>query len=189
MYIKGDDWWLYKPPKDSSWYWRKVCEIKDWLLMLILLTFQAKQNTLSRASIRKEDYLVSKFTGPRVFGTDLLFKSSYFGLAMKQRLQTRDRLHRFGVCDTRSCLICGNYDETHSHLFFECYFSSQCWHKIRQWLHIHTSRNTLPDILSWTSRRSKFRKEVLLAANAAVTYHILRERMSYGTRKLGQLSM
>ena len=29
IYIKGVDWWQYKPSVDSCWYWRKICSIKD----------------------------------------------------------------------------------------------------------------------------------------------------------------
>ncbi|KAL2922946.1 LINE-1 reverse transcriptase-like protein [Bienertia sinuspersici] len=28
VYIKGQNWWDYEPQTDSSWYWKKVCEIK-----------------------------------------------------------------------------------------------------------------------------------------------------------------
>ncbi|KAL2893980.1 LINE-1 retrotransposable element ORF2 protein [Bienertia sinuspersici] len=29
VYLKGKEWWTYQPPPDSSWYWRKICEVKD----------------------------------------------------------------------------------------------------------------------------------------------------------------
>ncbi|XP_019238392.1 PREDICTED: uncharacterized protein LOC109218478 [Nicotiana attenuata] len=29
IYLKKKDWWLYKPPQDCNWYWRKICSIRD----------------------------------------------------------------------------------------------------------------------------------------------------------------
>lgn len=31
LYINGADWWSYKPGADASWYWRKICEVKETL--------------------------------------------------------------------------------------------------------------------------------------------------------------
>ena len=28
-YVKGKDWWDYQPPNDCSWYWKKLCFVKD----------------------------------------------------------------------------------------------------------------------------------------------------------------
>ena len=28
-YIKDKNWWEYKPPHDSSWYWKKTCRVKE----------------------------------------------------------------------------------------------------------------------------------------------------------------
>ena len=29
LYIKNGNWWEYQPPTTSSWYWKKLCEVKD----------------------------------------------------------------------------------------------------------------------------------------------------------------
>ncbi|KAL2898836.1 LINE-1 retrotransposable element ORF2 protein [Bienertia sinuspersici] len=29
VYLKDKELWTYHPPSDSSWYWRKICEVKD----------------------------------------------------------------------------------------------------------------------------------------------------------------
>ena len=28
-YLKNNDWWSYSPPQDCSWYWKKICFIKE----------------------------------------------------------------------------------------------------------------------------------------------------------------
>lgn len=29
VYLKGVDWWQYKPPQDSCWYWKKIYNVKE----------------------------------------------------------------------------------------------------------------------------------------------------------------
>lgn len=29
IYVKNVDWWHYNVPQDSSWYWKKICHIRD----------------------------------------------------------------------------------------------------------------------------------------------------------------
>lgn len=31
VYLKGVDWWGYVPKASSSWYWMKLCQIKEQL--------------------------------------------------------------------------------------------------------------------------------------------------------------
>lgn len=29
IYLKGEDWWTYSATQESSWYWRKICSVRD----------------------------------------------------------------------------------------------------------------------------------------------------------------
>ncbi|CAF2152863.1 unnamed protein product [Brassica napus] len=42
----------------------------------------------------------------------------------------RDRLLSWGLNTPSTCLLCNSSDESRSHLFFECVYSSQVWHNI-----------------------------------------------------------
>ncbi|XP_060202908.1 uncharacterized protein LOC132631339 [Lycium barbarum] len=55
---------------------------------------------------------------------------------MHNRLQTRSRLAKIGVCQEDSCLLCGCYPETREHLFFQCTYSQTCLKDIMEWLQI-----------------------------------------------------
>ncbi|KAL2894791.1 Fibroblast growth factor 23, partial [Bienertia sinuspersici] len=46
-------------------------------------------------------------------------------LAIHGKLQTRCRLQKIGITDVATCLLCGERDETHNHIFHECYYSSR----------------------------------------------------------------
>ncbi|XP_010520643.1 PREDICTED: uncharacterized protein LOC104799701 [Tarenaya hassleriana] len=46
---------------------------------------------------------------------------------MQQRLPTRDRLRRWGLQTDEKCVLCGEEEESHLHLFFECSYSANIW--------------------------------------------------------------
>lgn len=48
-------------------------------------------------------------------------------LALLRRLPTKDRLRRWGMDVSVTCVLCSTGIETHHHLFFECPFSSSVW--------------------------------------------------------------
>ena len=60
-------------------------------------------------------------------------------LALQSKLNTAEKLFRIGVATSDKCKICDVTLETHSHLFFEWYFSTQCLTEIKRWLGIQTS--------------------------------------------------
>lgn len=58
-------------------------------------------------------------------------------LAVENRLSTRDRLVSWGMNVDTSWFLCSTDAESHSHLFFQCPFSSALWHEV--WNKIHVS--------------------------------------------------
>ena len=71
VYIKEQEWWAYKPPVNSSWYLKKVCEVKENLKRVVNETQLMNLNQL----LSKEyiiGWLVSmrRFTGTGLFGVD-----------------------------------------------------------------------------------------------------------------------
>lgn len=95
-------------------------------------------------------------------------KHSFIGwLAMHKRLQTRDRMLAMNIITDDTCLLCGDRQEDHGHLFFGCPFSRQCLKEVKEWLGIHTTSNTLDQLLWWIKRRykgSKIRKQIIRAS-------------------------
>jgi len=53
-------------------------------------------------------------------------------LALLGRLRTRDRLHYVDI--DASCVFCLDHEESHSHLFFACSWTSLLWSKVKSWL-------------------------------------------------------
>ncbi|XP_056688383.1 uncharacterized protein [Spinacia oleracea] len=85
-------------------------------------------------------------------------------LAVQGRLQTTAKLARIGVCASATCLLCGQFDEDHAHLFFDCPYSKRCIMALNDWLSISSISCNLHQLLRVTghSRLTKFRKQVVL---------------------------
>ncbi|XP_062074548.1 uncharacterized protein LOC133778559 [Humulus lupulus] len=128
VYVKEDDWWSYIAPITSSWYWKRVVKTKNELMEVYM------QNVISWPS-----YSIAKMYKLLKDKTDTRWKFSHIRdrlgipkhkfvtwLMLKKRLSTRDRLTRYGIAQDPCCVICGQLEESHRHLFFECQFSKQC---------------------------------------------------------------
>ncbi|XP_021851582.2 uncharacterized protein [Spinacia oleracea] len=101
-------------------------------------------------------------------------------LEVQGRLQTTANLARFGVSNTANCLICGQADEDHKHLFFACPYSSRCISALKLWLGISYSTSNLKQLMRFIAhgRMSKFRKQVSFAMLAAAVYAVWSSRNS-----------
>lgn len=55
---------------------------------------------------------------------------------IRGRLRTADRLQQMGICNGQLYYLCGNAQETHKHLFFECDYARRCLKLLGNWLGI-----------------------------------------------------
>ncbi|KAJ6332776.1 hypothetical protein OIU77_008765 [Salix suchowensis] len=79
-------------------------------------------------------------------------------LAMRGRLATMDRPHVQRKVTVNVCVLCGVQPETHTHLFFQCGYSSALW------VHLSTKAGAIcpfsqwDDILQWASSNFHHKK-------------------------------
>lgn len=97
---------------------------------------------------------------------------------MLGRLNTKDRLMRFGLTADNACHLCGSEVEDHKHLFFGFQFSVRYSQQIAAWLRMTNSLRNLPDLVRWVHRRklTSFRKSVIYTIVWCTVYHIWGER-------------
>lgn len=55
-----------------------------------------------------------------------------FWLGMQERLKIGDILTKVGIIPHGTCLLCGDTDESHAHLFFNCAYSKQVYKQIAE---------------------------------------------------------
>ncbi|KAM6574463.1 hypothetical protein CsatA_022790 [Cannabis sativa] len=180
VYIKHHNWWEYKVPQTSSWYWKKMVDVRDIV-----------KEKLQIAEFTRTEFKVA--AGYRVLVTDHdrvtwsnevwsrlnIPKHSFLTwLAMLNRLKTKDRLYRFKVTDSNTCPCCNNAEENVDHLFFKCQFSQQCLQLLKDWLKWHTKAETLGSLVKiiHKARQNRFRKGVKAVCITALVYLIWRSR-------------
>ncbi|KAF8053309.1 hypothetical protein N665_1435s0010 [Sinapis alba] len=100
-------------------------------------------------------------------------------LAAHDRLPTRDRMRRWGLDVSPSCLLCGTIDESRQHVFFDCAFSKEVWSFFCSKLHLSPPSIFL-DGLRWIKDPTQDRNVnlILKLAFQASLYLIWRERNS-----------
>ncbi|GFY86576.1 hypothetical protein Acr_05g0002150 [Actinidia rufa] len=74
-------------------------------------------------------------------------------LGLKERLQTKDKLHEF--IDDKVCPLCAATDESIDHLFFQCDIGKHVWFLIKQWLKITRAMSTLKSATKWLIKEAR----------------------------------
>ncbi|XP_056685917.1 uncharacterized protein [Spinacia oleracea] len=181
VYLKDGEWWDYQPNNTASWYWKQVCSTKD---KLKLVFTEAEFGAMSKYSVKQ---VYNKLAGnrPKVHWDRLVWnrlntpKHRFISwLAIQSRLQTTAKMAKIGISSSASCLICGQKDEDHHHLFFDCSYNKECLDAMKAWLGINTTAVDLHQLYRSIKhgRHSKFRKQVYYAAIVALVYLIWRCR-------------
>ncbi|XP_074292396.1 uncharacterized protein LOC141619266 [Silene latifolia] len=134
-----------KPPAYTSWYWRKVCQIRD--------TFdEALQQQLWSGHIGREYSIAKGYEwlrekGDKVQWSGLVWNKWSFPkhsflvwIYQHGNLNTNAKLFSLGIREDDTCFLCGQDRETLEHLFFACRYSrevlgstgSHLWNRIPQ---------------------------------------------------------
>ncbi|XP_074311042.1 uncharacterized protein LOC141646932 [Silene latifolia] len=176
VYMKTGGWFDYLPTAGSSWSWRKLCAVKGrlkpgycgdwWLTQGGIYSIKAGYNWLgtSNSNVNWASFVWNRLSPP---------KHCFIGwLVAHGRLLTRDMLHKMRICEDTVCCICGNQDESHAHLFFECDYSRECLSLFNAFM-----KNSVPtgNVVQWWLKlrmRSLLRKQMIGAGSQALVYRI-----------------
>lgn len=133
------------PGTNASWYWRHLCRVKNlcrtgynqdkWIF---------KDKGYSAASgydwLRKDqpdvqwaNWVWNRLNVPKY--------SFICWLVMWKRLQTKDRLQKYGIMVQTDCLLCDHPQESVEHLFFQYKYSRLCYSRMDNLLQV-TNRPT-----------------------------------------------
>uniref|UniRef100_A0A803Q184 Reverse transcriptase domain-containing protein n=1 Tax=Cannabis sativa TaxID=3483 RepID=A0A803Q184_CANSA len=163
IYLKNKSFWEYELKQDSSWYWRKLCHVRDkfsredvqaagrgkkfktnWLYNSKLVHHSFPYNTAVWSSLNLPKH---RFILWQVVNNNLL---------------TRDKLAQFRIVpDSLDCPVCELEAESHDHLFFECVLSSRVMQGVFDWLGFQAWPAAAAGWRSWLQRNSIVRKAPL----------------------------
>ncbi|KAK9723563.1 hypothetical protein RND81_05G008200 [Saponaria officinalis] len=179
-YLKGRTWQNFSPSTSSTWYWRKICQIKD-LLADAYRQNQWENQTGKEYTIAK-GYEWIRDKGQKVPWNSLVWNSwtvpKYSLLAWIYHcgnMNTKSKLYTLGISEDNTCYLCGSGVEDLDHIFFDCAYSRKIIDLLREKLHMHIPYN---NILGWRLNRSgpKDDQGALNAIINASCYHIWHQR-------------
>ncbi|XP_074299392.1 uncharacterized protein LOC141630479 [Silene latifolia] len=74
-------------------------------------------------------------------------------LVVQKCLATVDTLQARGLIIVNRCILCGNANESHTHLFFKCPYSQALWQGMLKWMKIPGRSNSYIAELKWCKDR------------------------------------
>lgn len=113
--------WGYSAPTDGSWYWKKICSVKGIITRYYSATkFSSMRQYSVKAVYQKMTPGQHRVLWDNIIWCRLAVPNHKFisWLSVLNRLKTRDRLFKFGVCDELVFPMCAVENETHEHTFF-----------------------------------------------------------------------
>ncbi|XP_074266137.1 uncharacterized protein LOC141588603 [Silene latifolia] len=142
IFLKGRNWLSYVPSSNSSWAWRKVCEVKDkfkeaftdglWNDDTGVYSIAKRYSWLTGSDDQKVGWYAmvwNRFNTPK--------HNFIIWLIHQVRLFTLDRLARMGICLVGDCFLCGTQPETHQNLFQHCVYVKTCFKYLKDWMNIY----------------------------------------------------
>ncbi|KAL2924250.1 Ribonuclease T2 [Bienertia sinuspersici] len=99
---------------------------------------------------------------------------------MWSRLQTKDRLVKYGIGIGDVCPLFQLTTETVEHIFFRCSYSQMCFRALRKKIDPSITVSSLSRFSSWISKpiRGRIRSQVLQCYFVNLIYHIWLQRNS-----------
>jgi hypothetical protein len=186
FYLNSGTIWSVQAHHSSSPLWKAIIYVKD-LLLQRCGDSESSITLLSGWSTGAGLFLSHAYEFFRPVGSAVswgrvvweqwsLPKYSFIlWLAVLGKLKTRDRL-RFIPTDP-NCLFCRQVEESHSHLFFACEWTCRLWARIKSWLRIGRTMQTLASaIRGFHSQRNNLEARMKRVSLGITVYLIWEER-------------
>ncbi|XP_062093461.1 uncharacterized protein LOC133799462 [Humulus lupulus] len=133
VYLKGQNFGQYQLKVDTSWYWRKIYQLQDMFSQEEIEKvgsqgrFKIRQlypSLIHHIPVKYQQFVWNRMSVPK--------HRFITWQAVNSKLLTRDHLQRvILLLDSTLCSVCDQDEESHSHLFFGCYFSQQVVHQVQ----------------------------------------------------------
>ncbi|XP_062118996.1 uncharacterized protein LOC133832701 [Humulus lupulus] len=177
VYLKGQNFWQYQLKADASWYWCKICHLREMFSQEEIEkagnTGRFKLRQLYSGLFQLIPVNYNQFVWNRVSVPKHRFIT---WLAVNSKLLTRDHLQRVMQLESSLCPVCDQELENHSHLLFGCYFSQQVVQKIHDWFGCSWPL-IYSDWCRWIGGMSKgIRASKVAAVLSAIVYYVWHNR-------------
>ncbi|KAJ8427302.1 hypothetical protein Cgig2_002214 [Carnegiea gigantea] len=168
-YLKNKLWWDYTPSQDASWYWKKICKIKEEFKQGDAKYKVTKGYNWLRGEHEKVPWAKTLWARP------VIPEHAFISWVMAHhRLPTKQRLAKFIPQNETLCIMCSEADEDEMHLFFTCNYAKIIWRNLRGWWKfIPEMSNSTQMFRSLAQiKGTRTQKQITCAIVAAAVYYI-----------------
>ncbi|KAK3229959.1 hypothetical protein Dsin_001840 [Dipteronia sinensis] len=123
------------------------------------------------------------------FPQNILRMSFILWMAVRGRLSTRDRIHKYDPRAVTTCVLCNSHLESYAYQFFECLFSTAIWTQLLNYCGTPWNGLYWNAFIAWASTHWRGNTPIIVAKKlclGAAVYHIWREhncRIFDGTQR------
>lgn len=119
MYVKDQQWAHFTPPKSASWAIKYICKGRQEIMSDCGSTWlSASQYQTADLYIHIHGNKETLHWCNDVWAHYNIPKHNFiYWLVMLNRLQTRDKLVKIGVCEEETCMLCDAGKQDQHHLF------------------------------------------------------------------------
>ncbi|XP_074301434.1 uncharacterized protein LOC141632823 [Silene latifolia] len=179
VYLKGADWNDYIPTGDVSWGWKVICRTKTKLAHGYTnhqWTLDPKGYSISSGYELLRERFQTVVWHKALWNSWCIPKHQFIGwLIARERLQLKDKLMSLGIVSDANCLLCGEAEESHLHLFLQCRYSQRILTEMAGICHVSwPSSNLINWIGVWQG--SALQRNVIMCIVLAAFYHIWMQR-------------
>ncbi|XP_071708811.1 uncharacterized protein [Rutidosis leptorrhynchoides] len=190
--LKGVEFWDIGYQSNDSWGWRQMLRLRDIMKPHVHIdtngefwwrTSNNKLKPYSSNLVWKDlrDNVAKVEWYHVVWYPQITPKHAFISwLAVQQRLLTQDRLMKWYPHEVFKCNFSGKHEDSHSHLFFKCEFTSKVWEKKTKSLIVYKGLHN--DLLSIVHDLAKYTavKDIKNISNkiaiASAVYFVWMER-------------
>ncbi|XP_074293175.1 uncharacterized protein LOC141620125 [Silene latifolia] len=139
IYLKGTNWQDYYPKANTSWYWRKVCQVKLELQQAYQQQLWTNQHHMGYTVSKGYNFLRNREAEVQwhtlVWNKWAIPKHSFIAWVHHHgNMNTKEKLFKLGITDDSTCCICGGAVENLEHLFFACPYSKIVIAAVGKWV-------------------------------------------------------
>ncbi|XP_062115688.1 uncharacterized protein LOC133829876 [Humulus lupulus] len=135
IYLKGCNIWCYNLKSDCSWYWRKLCHIREKFgLNEVKAAGSSGRFLPSKLYNSVQNQQIVDYYSAVWCKLSLPKHRFLLWQVINEQLLTRDNLLKLHiVVPVHLCPVCSCFPESHQHLFFNCCLSTQVLHILFSW--------------------------------------------------------
>lgn len=136
-------------PSDSSWYWKKMCRVKEVFKTGCDLNnpwrWQGGKDYTVRKGYDWQFQNIVKVKWDKLVWARMTIPRHYFimWIFVHHRMPTKVRLSKFHPHDSLRCVLCNSMEEDEHHLFIGCPSVQSLWKGVREWWPLPPIQSTI----------------------------------------------